>query len=111
MVTVEKGSIDSISLDSFARGKLREKLLQELDRVLRDCRDPLTSMDPRKIKLEMKLVPSRDRKEIAIRLNTSSTLPARDTAQATLFINNDPLPGARLEVHEDADPDQMRIDA
>lgn len=88
MGTIMNTAIDS--LDQLANGALNEKFSIEFQKVMANIWDLTTKPDAaRKIALEIKLKPQKDRQIIAVEVNAKSTLAPSEPAIAMIFATLD----------------------
>ena len=94
------------SLDTFAGGRLRELLLDALDRVMQNIDDPSTELEPpREITMKIRVKPiSREQVVVNVKCNASKLAGAKPIG-TTLWIARQ---GASM-TFEEYDPRQMTL--
>lgn len=80
----------SIKIDTFAGGVLKEKFDEELTRVLENIADPNTKEETiRKISLDVKFKPDGDREVAHVEINSKATLAATKAVGTKILIGRD----------------------
>lgn len=80
----------SIKIDTFAGGVLKEKFDEELTRVLENIADPNTKEDAvRKISLDIKFKPDIKREVAFVEINSKAALAATKAVDTKILIDRD----------------------